>query len=68
MAVFQQTQPGKWDQDCEAWGAALTRFVTHGRKPNRQWSPHPAFGPLPTWEWGGMVYLHIDHHFKQFGV
>ena len=68
MPVFQQTQPGKWDQDRQAWEAALTRFVAHGRRPNCQWSPHPAFGPLPTWEWGRMVYLHIDHHFKQFGV
>ena len=68
MPVFQQTRPGKWDEDCQAWDAALARFVAHGRKPNCQWCPHPAFGPLPTWEWGRMVYLHIDHHFKQFGV
>lgn len=27
MPVFQQTQPGKWDEDRQAWEAALTRFV-----------------------------------------
>jgi hypothetical protein len=39
-----------------------------GRRPHCQWSVHPAFGPLPTWEWGRMVYLHVDHHLRQFGV
>jgi hypothetical protein len=68
MPVFQQTQPGTWDEDRQAWEAALSRFVAQGRKPNCEWSPHPAFGALPTWEWGRLVYLHIDHHFKQFGV
>lgn len=68
MPVFQQTQPGKWEEDRLAWEAALTRFVAHGRKAGCQWSAHPAFGALPTWEWGRMVYLHIDHHFRQFGI
>lgn len=68
MPVFQQTRPGKWDEDRQAWDDVLTRFVAHGRKPNCEWSPHPAFGPLPHWEWGRMVYLHIDHHFSQFGI
>ena len=68
MPVFQQTQPGKWDEDRRSWEAALTRFVAYGRKSNPEWSAHPAFGPLPNWEWGRMVYLHIDHHFRQFGV
>jgi len=68
MPVFQQTQPGKWEEDRQAWEAALTRFVAHGRKTGCQWSAHPAFGALPTWEWGRMVYLHIDHHFRQFGI
>ena len=68
MPVFQQTQPGRWEEDRQAWEAALTRFVARGRKPDCQWSPHPAFGVLPTWEWGRITYLHVDHHLKQFGV
>ena len=68
MPVFQQSQPGQWEQDLRAWESALGRFVAQGRRPKAAWSAHPAFGPLPNWEWGRMVYLHIDHHFKQFGV
>ena len=68
MPVFQQTQPAQWEEDRRAWEAALTRFVARGRQPKSQWSPHPAFGPLPNWEWGRIVYRHIDHHFTQFGV
>jgi hypothetical protein len=68
MPVFQQTQPDQWEGDCRAWEAALGRFVARGRQADGRWSPHPAFGPLPNWEWGRMVYLHIDHHFRQFGV
>ncbi len=68
MPAFQQTQPGKWEEDRQTWEAALTRFVAHGRKADCQWSAHPAFGALPTWEWGRMVYLHIEHHFRQFGI
>ena len=65
---FQQTKPESWDKDRRAWEAALTRFVARGRQPAAEWSPHPSFGPLPTWEWGRLVYLHTDHHLRQFGV
>jgi len=68
MPAFQQTQPDQWEDDCRAWEAALSRFVARGRETETRWKPHPAFGPLPNWEWGRMVYLHIDHHFRQFGV
>lgn len=30
--------------------------------------PHPAFGPLTTWEWKRWAYKHADHHLKQFGA
>lgn len=29
---------------------------------------HPVFGPLNTLEWRRFVYLHTDHHLRQFGV
>lgn len=68
MREFQQTQPARWEDDHRAWEAALSRFVARGRDPKSHWSPHPAFGAMPNWEWGRMVYRHIDHHFQQFGV
>lgn len=29
---------------------------------------HPFFGPMTNQEWGSLMYLHLDHHLKQFGV
>lgn len=29
---------------------------------------HPAFGPMTVKQWGRLVYLHLDHHLRQFGV
>lgn len=68
MAEFQQTQPAQWEEDCRSWEAALSRFVARGRQAETPWRPHPAFGSLPTWEWGHLMYRHTDHHFRQFGV
>ena len=68
MPEFQLTQPREFEDDRRAWEAALTRFVARGRQAKPQWKPHPAFGSMPNWEWGRMVYRHIDHHFQQFGV
>lgn len=30
--------------------------------------PHPFFGKLSDAEWDGLMYRHLDHHLKQFGV
>jgi len=30
--------------------------------------PHSFFGPLTPQEWGILMYKHIDHHLRQFGV
>jgi hypothetical protein len=32
------------------------------------WPEHPAFGRLTTQAWGVLVYRHLDHHLRQFGV
>lgn len=29
---------------------------------------HPFFGRLDREQWGKLVYKHVDHHFRQFGV
>ncbi len=31
-------------------------------------SDHPLFGRLTRKEWGVLIYRHIDHHLRQFGV
>jgi hypothetical protein len=30
--------------------------------------PHPAFGQLSRKAWGRLVYRHLDHHLRQFGI
>jgi hypothetical protein len=30
--------------------------------------PHPFFGKLTPAEWGNLIYKHLDHHFRQFGI
>ena len=30
--------------------------------------PHPFFGPLTPAEWAVLMYKHLDHHLRQFGV
>lgn len=31
-------------------------------------NPHPFFGPLKPPEWAILMYKHLDHHLRQFGV
>ena len=64
---FQRTKPSTWEADQAAWKAALERFVEHGRK-GGPFGPHRAFGVLSNSEWGRLVYLHCDHHLRQFGA
>jgi hypothetical protein len=45
----------------------IERFVERGRK-GGPFGPRPAFGALSTKEWGRVVYLHCDHHLRQFGA
>ena len=33
-----------------------------------EWAEHPAFGQLSERDWGALMYKHIDHHLRQFGV
>lgn len=29
---------------------------------------HPFFGPMTDEDWGVLLFKHLDHHFRQFGV
>lgn len=45
--------------------ANLKEAHTRGNK--GYWEPHVAFGPLEPEEWGVLIYMHVDHHLRQFG-
>lgn len=34
---------------------------------NGPWARHNIFGTLTPEQWGTLLYIHIDHHLKQFG-
>jgi Protein of unknown function (DUF1569) len=47
--------------------ALIDRFASGG--PQRCTKhPHTFFGPLTPEEWAILMYKHVDHHLRQFGV
>jgi hypothetical protein len=46
--------------------AMIGRFA--GTAGSHAWADHPLFGPLTSRDWGVLMYRHIDHHFRQFGI
>jgi Protein of unknown function (DUF1569) len=46
---------------------ALRELMT-GRRGRMDWPSHPIFGRMSESEWLRWAYLHMDHHFRQFGV
>ncbi len=47
--------------------AAIDSFASHGRAGSSRHS-HPFFGPLNPEQWAILMYKHVDHHLRQFGV
>jgi hypothetical protein len=45
---------------------AIDSFVTKGAACCSH--PHPFFGPLKPQQWAILMYKHVDHHLRQFGV
>jgi hypothetical protein len=45
----------------------IDRFVSGGPSACTN-HPHPFFGPLTPAEWAILMYKHLDHHLRQFGV
>ena len=58
--------PNAWQKDVDDLRATIDRFVARG--PEARWCDHPAFGPMSARQWGVLVYRHVDHHLRQFGV
>jgi hypothetical protein len=63
---FLQTSPEQWDAQVGELKAALDRFMARARDPSGRMAPSPAFGPMSSAEWSRLMYLHFDHHLRQF--
>ncbi|MCC6538725.1 MAG: DUF1569 domain-containing protein [Bryobacterales bacterium] len=57
---------GDWTAD----QAALQRAVeaAGARGPAGPWAEHPAFGALSSHSAGVLMWRHLDHHLRQFGL
>ena len=59
------TRPQEFERDRQETARLLERYADLDCATS---APHPFFGPLTTRQWGRLVYLHTDHHLRQFGV
>ncbi len=58
--------PKDWRSDVQDVQALLARAGSS--RTTDAWPEHPAFGKLSTRAWGVLIYRHMDHHLRQFGV
>lgn len=60
------TPPGDFERDRQALLLSIHRFANHPE--NEAFQPNPVFGPLSRHAWGRLMWRHLDHHLRQFGV
>jgi hypothetical protein len=65
---LMKTAPGAWSEDLRDIRELVRRAVLRYENPTTKWPEHPAFGKLSARAWGVVVYKHMDHHLRQFGV
>jgi Protein of unknown function (DUF1569) len=57
---------GTWDADRTRLVADIKEVASRGQ--SADWAPHPAFGKLTGHSWGVLMWRHMDHHLRQFGL
>ena len=65
---FLVTSPADWEADLRTLKEHLERVEAKGRDSQSQWNPHPSFGAMHPAQYGKLLYKHMDHHLRQFGV
>ena len=61
------TPPTGFGADAEALRSMIARFVDHAAT-GKPFVRSPAFGRLSGRAYGRLMYVHMDHHLRQFGV
>lgn len=60
------TKPADFEQDVQTLKQIMQIFA---QKPEEEeFHPHGVFGKMNKRQWGRLAYLHLDHHFRQFGI
>jgi hypothetical protein len=60
------TRPAEFEADRQALRVLFERFIHEPR--DFTWQEHPMFLVMSDAQWLRWGYLHMDHHFRQFGV
>ncbi len=60
------SKPGTVDQEIQNLVSLLEQF--RDLAPGSNLQPHPMFGKLNRNQWARFMYVHIDHHLRQFGA
>jgi hypothetical protein len=60
------TPPAEFERDKQALLLAIHRFAHHPE--NELFRPNPVFGRLSRRAWGRLMWRHVDHHLRQFGL
>ena len=66
---MNQKYYGTPSTDIETEKQNLTSLVNAVRSfpEGKELNPHPMYGELNLKQWGRFIYVHIDHHLRQFG-
>lgn len=60
------TAAAEFLQDKQTLLLTIHRFANHASE--GRFSPSPVFGRLSNRAWGRLMWRHLDHHLRQFGV
>ncbi len=64
LVVSDERELGK---ECQRLSALVERFCAGGPQGCTK-HPHTFFGRMTPEEWAALMYKHVDHHLRQFGV
>ncbi len=64
LVVADERDLGK---ECARLSALIERFSAGGPQSCTK-NPHTFFGQMKPEEWAQLMYKHVDHHLRQFGV
>jgi|ERR1035438_6737813 hypothetical protein len=65
--TFVVKDPKDFDAECRRLATTIDRFIRRGPGLADQ-QIHTFFGRMTGDEWGRLMYKHLDHHLRQFGL
>jgi hypothetical protein len=65
--IYVVAEPVVFETECSCLATRIDQVVQRGLA-KAEGLIHPFFGRLHGDEWGRLIYKHLDHHLRQFGV